>query len=232
MAKIVPSINFSNNWRLIKMAVKLKATKREDLRSSMTKELRESGYIPSIVYGKGMDSKPVSVNSMDLIKTVRDEGRNAIISLDIEEDESVQVMLHEYQVHPVRDEVIHADFYMIDMTEEMDVEVPLRLEGEAQGSKDGGILQQPLYVLQVRAKPNEIPEEILVDVSALEIGDVISISDLPTSETYEYTEELDTAIAIVLPPEAEEEEVEDDVDLSLEPEIVGADEEDEEVEED
>lgn len=214
------------------MAVKLKATKREDLKKSMTKELREDGYIPAIVYGKGIDSKPVSVNSMDLIKTVRDEGRNAVISLDIEEDESVQVMLHEYQVHPVRGEVIHADFYMIDMTEAMDVEVPLRLEGEAQGARDGGILQQPLYVLQVRAKPNEIPEEILVDVAELEIGDVISISDLPTSETYEYTEEPDTAIAIVLPPEAEEEEVEEDVDLSLEPEIVGAEDEEDEEEED
>lgn len=214
------------------MSVKLKATKRDDLRVSATKQIREEGYIPSVVYGKGKDSKAVSVNSMDLLKTVRDEGRNVIITLEIEGEKPTQVMLHEYQMDPIRDEVIHADFYMMDMESEMDVEVSFHLEGEAQGSKDGGILQQPLYVLQVRAKPNDIPEEITADVSALEIGDTITVGDLPTSDVYEYIEEEDTVVAIVLPPEAEEEEVvEEDADISLEPEIVGADDEEEEEEE-
>src|SRR5699024_6082419 len=209
------------------MAVKLKAAKREDLKSSVTKQLREDGQIPAVVYGKEKEAKTISVDSLALIKTVRDEGRNAVISLDIENDTPVDVMLHEYQMHPLRDEVIHADFYMIDLTEAMDVEVPLRLDGEAQGSKDGGILQQPLYELQVRAKPHEIPEEITVDISGLEIGDSLTIADLPTSGEYEYLDETETTIAIVLPPEAEEEE-EADADLSVEPELVGADEDEEE----
>lgn len=214
------------------MAVKLKATKREDLRSSATKEIREGGEIPAVVYGKGEEAKAIAVNSLTLIKTVRDEGRNAVISLDIPGDSAVDVMLHEYQMHPIKNEVIHADFFTIDLTEAMDVEVPLRLDGEAQGSKDGGILQQPLYELQVRAKPNEIPEEITLDISALEIGDSFTITDLPTSKQYEFLEETDTTIVTVLPPEAEEEETEEeDVDLSLEPEIVGADEDDEEADE-
>lgn len=210
------------------MAITLKATQREDLRNSATRKLRDDGFVPAIVYGKGNEATSIAVNRLELILTLRDEGRNAIISLDIENGETVDVMLHEYQMHTVKDEVLHADFYLIDLAEAMDVEVPLRLEGEAQGSIDGGILQQPLYVLQVRAKPNEIPDEISVDISALEIGDSLSISDLPTGPEYEYLDEADTTVAIVLPPEAEEEESTEEVDLSVEPEVVGADDEEEE----
>ena len=210
------------------MAIKLKATKRENLQGSVTNQLREDGFIPAVLYGKEKEAISISVNRLELFKTLRDEGRNAIISLDIENGETVDVMLHEYQMHPVKDLILHADFYIVDLSEAMDVEVPLRLEGEAQGSKDGGILQQPLFVLQVRAKPNEIPEEIAVDVSGLKIGDSLTIADLPTAAEYEYLDDAETGVAIVLPPEAEEEETTGDVDLSVEPEVVGAaDEEDE-----
>src|SRR5690625_2331548 len=169
---------------------------------------------------------------MELLKTVRDEGRNAIISLDIEDASKVNVMLHEYQTDPVKGEVIHADFYVVDMSEEMDVAVTLRIEGEPQGAREGGILQQPLYELQVRAKPRDIPEEITLDVSELEIGDSISIADLPVSDKYEFLEDEETTIAVVLAPEAEEEETEEEeVDFSAEPELVGAEDEEEEIEE-
>lgn len=213
------------------MPVKLKAKQREDLRSSATKKIRQAGQIPAVVYGKDKDSTSVSVDSMELIRTVREEGVNAIISLDIENGQTVDVMLHDYQMHPIKDEVMHADFYMIDMTEEMDVEVPLRLEGEAEGAREGGILQQPLYELQVRAIPSAIPEEITVDVSKLDIGDTITIADLPVEDEYTFLDEEDTPIAIVLPPEAEEEEETEAPDLSIEPEVVGAEDDDEEEEE-
>jgi len=209
------------------MAIKLKATKRENLQGSVTNQLREDGFIPAVLYGREKEASTIAVNRLELVKTLRDEGRNAIISLDIENGETVDVMLHEYQMHPIKDLILHADFYVVDLSEAMDVEVPLRLEGEAQGSRDGGILQQPLFVLQVRAKPNEIPEEITVDVSELEIGDNLTIADLPKAEEYEFLDDPETGIAIVLPPEAEEEETTEDVDLSVEPEVVGAEEEDE-----
>lgn len=213
------------------MAVKLKAKQRENLRSSVTKALRQSGQIPAVVYGKDKDSTPISVDSLELIRTVREEGQNAIISLDIEDGKTVDVMLYDYQMHPVRDEVTHADFYIVDLTEEMDVEVTIRLEGEAEGAREGGILQQPLFELQVRATPRAIPEEIVVDVSALEIGDTITVADLKVDGDYTILDEPDTAIATVLPPEEEVEEAAD-VDLSIEPEVVGAEEDEEEVEED
>ncbi|HLR72365.1 MAG TPA: 50S ribosomal protein L25/general stress protein Ctc [Pseudogracilibacillus sp.] len=213
------------------MATSLKAKKRDDFTKATTNQLRREGLIPAVVYGNNKDTKTISVDNVELLKTVRDEGRNAIISLDIDNDDAIDVMLHEYQTDPVKGDVIHVDFYIVDMTEEMDVEVALRLEGEATGAKEGGILQQPLYELQVRAKPRDIPEEITVDISHLEIGESISVADLPKSDKYEFLDDEETTIAVVLAPESEEEETEEEVDFSAEPELVGADEDDEETEE-
>ncbi len=183
------------------MAVKLKSTNREDLTKSATKQVRNSGRVPAVVYGQGKEPKSISVDSIELVKTVRDEGRNAIISLDLDNSGSVDVMLHDYQIDPIKDELIHADFYVVNMSEEMDVEVSLRFEGEAQGAKDGGVLQQPLYTLQVRAKPSSIPEEITVDVSSLEIGDSLTVADLSTSGSYKILDEQDTTIATIVAPD-------------------------------
>ncbi|WP_042220781.1 50S ribosomal protein L25/general stress protein Ctc [Oceanobacillus manasiensis] len=201
------------------MAVKLKSTNREDLTKSATKQVRNSGRVPAVVYGQAKEPKAISVDSIELVKTVRDEGRNAIISLDIENSEAVDVMLHDYQIDPIKDELIHADFYVVNMSEDMDVEVALRLEGEAQGSKDGGVVQQPLYVLQVRAKPNSIPEEITVDISSLEIGESLTVADLPTSGSYEILDEQDTTVATILAPDTLD-DVEEAPDSDDKPELV------------
>lgn len=201
------------------MAVKLNAQKREDLAKSATNEIRNSGRIPAVVYGRNKDPKTVSVDSVDLVKTVRDEGRNAIISLQVEGSDSVDVMLHDYQIDPIKDDLLHADFYIVNMSEEMDVEVSLRLEGESKGEKEGGVLQQPFYEIQVRAKPSDIPEEIVVDVSELDVNDSLSISDLKVTGNYEFLDDPDTTIASVVPPTTEE-DLETDADEDSEPEVI------------
>ncbi|CDQ21778.1 LSU ribosomal protein L25P [Halobacillus karajensis] len=201
------------------MATTLKANQRQNLKQSVTRELRLEGNVPSVVYGKDKEPITVAVSSIELLKTVRDEGKNAIISLDVDGKNKVDVMLHEYQVDPIKDELIHADFYIVDMSEEMDVEVPVRLEGEAAGSKEGGVVQQPLYELAVRAKPGDIPEEIVVDVSELSIGDSVMVSDLKASRNYEITEDENTTIVSVTPPEEMPEEP-DTTDADAEPEVI------------
>lgn len=201
------------------MAVKLNAQKREDLAKSATNEIRNNGRIPAVVYGKNKDPKTVSVDSVDLVKTVRDEGRNAVISLQVEGSDSVDVMLHDYQIDPIKDDLLHADFYIVNMSEEMDVEVSLRLEGESKGEKEGGVLQQPFYEVQVRAKPNDIPEEIVVDVSELDVNDSLSISDLKVTGNYVFLDDPDTTIASVVPPTTEE-DLETDTDENAEPEVI------------
>ncbi|MFD1066920.1 50S ribosomal protein L25/general stress protein Ctc [Oceanobacillus locisalsi] len=201
------------------MAVQLNAQKREDLTKSVTQEIRKSGRIPAVVYGKDKESRTISVDSVDLVKTVRDEGRNAIISLKVEDGSAVDVMLHDYQIDPLKDDVLHADFYIVNMAEEMDVDVSVRLEGESKGEKEGGVLQQPFYEILVRAKPRDIPEEIVVDVSDLDVNDSLSISDLKVTGNFEFMVEPDTTIASVVPPTTEE-DLDTEADESGEPEVI------------
>ncbi|VVM31867.1 50S ribosomal protein L25/general stress protein Ctc [Terribacillus sp. AE2B 122] len=184
------------------MAVKLKADKRENNTKSYIRGLREEGIIPAVVYGNGKDPVSVAVDSVDLLKTVRDQGKNAIISLDVKGD-TVDVMLHDYQTDSLKGSLVHADFYVVNMSEARNVEVPIQLEGEAPGSSEGGVLQQPLYDLEISAKPNDIPDQITVDVSKLEVGDSISVGDLPTDGSYEILTDADTTIATVTAPTAE-----------------------------
>lgn len=203
------------------MAVTLSAKSRENLKKSATKGIRKEGFVPAVVYGREEASQPISINELELVKTVRDEGRNAIISLKVEGSSSFDVMLHEYQMDPIRNELVHADFYVVDMSQEMEAVVPLEVIGEAKGSKEGGVLQQPLFELVVNAKPKDIPEAIEVDVSKLEIGDTLTIADLPKSSSYSYVEDAETAVFTVTAPTAEEPEVDSETDSSAEPELVG-----------
>lgn len=212
------------------MAITLKAKKRENLSRSTTKQLRKDGYIPGVVYGKSQEPITVSVNNIDLIKTIRDEGRNAIISLEIEDEKSVDVMVHDYQKEIVKDDIIHVDFFAVDMAEEMDVQVPVRIEGEAIGVKEGGVLQQPIFELQVRAKPADIPEEITVDVTNLNIGDSLAVQDIEKTGNYEILDDPETTVVVILAPDTDDVEADTDVDESIEPELVGAKDDEEEQE--
>jgi len=187
------------------MSLTIKAQERNNLKKSHTKSLRENGFIPAVVYGKGKDPITVAVNNIELVKKVRDEGRNAVFSLVLEGGGSYNVLLYDYQMDQIKDELIHADFYQVDKTTQVDVEVNVQLEGEAIGVKDGGVIQQTLYTINVRTTPTNIPEVITVNISDLNIGDTISVSDLKTSNDYEILDEDDATIVTVVAPQAEEE---------------------------
>jgi large subunit ribosomal protein L25 len=207
------------------MAATIKAMKRDDLRRSKTKELRNQGVVPAVVYGKETQPTTVAVNSMELLKTVRDEGRNSVFSLEVEGGNPVNVMLYDVQEDSLKNEVIHADFYQVDMSREVDVEVTVHLEGQDE-IKNEGVVQQTLYQLQVRAKPNEIPDAITVNIGNLEIGDVIEVKDLKGGRNYEILEDDTTTVVTILPPqnvieeepegEAEQQESTDETDSNNE----------------
>ena len=201
------------------MSIALAVQAREDLQKSQTKLLRSKGEVPAVLYGYEVEPVTIAVNEIELLKTIRDEGRNAILTLKID-GESYNVMLHEYQMDPIKGDLIHADFLAVDMSEELEVNVSIVLEGEAIGSKEGGVLQQPLYELLVRAKPNDIPEQITVDVSNLNIGESILVSDLKGSSNYEIVEDETTAIATVLVPDQVSDEPADATAEPAEPEVI------------
>ncbi|MGD6819083.1 50S ribosomal protein L25/general stress protein Ctc [Metabacillus sp. 84] len=186
------------------MSTTIKAQERKNLKNSATRAIRLQGHVPGIIYGYKTENKAVSLDSIDLLKTLRDEGRNAIIKLDVD-GKTHSVMVNDMQMDTMKNEILHADFLAVNLDSEVDVEVPLHLTGDAQGVKDGGVLQQPLYQVSVTAKPSDIPQSIEVDISNLAVNDTITVSDLKDEKKYTINNEDDEVIASILPPQAEEE---------------------------
>ncbi|MDQ0209188.1 50S ribosomal protein L25/general stress protein Ctc [Alkalicoccobacillus murimartini] len=193
------------------MAV-LKAEKRTDMRGSGTRKVRNAGFVPGVLYGNKVESTPVSVESVDFLKTIREVGRNGLFSLQVKGGKKHQVMVQEVQTDPLKDSFVHIDFFEVDMKSEMDADVPVRLEGEAPGVKEGGVLAQLKHEISVKCLPADIPEEVVVDVSELNIGDGITVADIKASISVDVSSEDEETIVTVQPPtvepDPEEEEAE------------------------
>lgn len=183
---------------------KLKATIRQgkQTRSSLNK-VRNEGKIPAIVYGYGAKNTSVKVEEVDFIKVIREVGRNGVIELEVDSN-TVKVMVSDYQINPIKNKITHIDFLAINMKSELTVDVIVNLVGEAEGVKEGGVVQQPLFQLSVTATPDDIPENIEVDVTELNIGDTITVGDLKADKAYTINNEDDEAIVSVVPPTVEE----------------------------
>ena len=181
------------------MATTLAVSERADLRHSSLRKLRTEGYFPAVVYGNRKDPKTILVDEGIFLKVIKESGRNGVLSLEIN-GSNENVILTEYQKDPIKGNIIHADFLIVNMSEEIDVDVRIDLSGEAEGVKAGGVLQQSLHTITVSAKPDQIPTSIEYDVSKLQIGDSIIIADLNTDGSFTITKDEDEVIASILPP--------------------------------
>ncbi|AMG18970.1 50S ribosomal protein L25 [Staphylococcus saprophyticus] len=194
------------------------------------KTLRNTGKVPAIVYGYGTKNTSVKVDEVEFIKVIREVGRNGVIELGVG-SKTIKVMVSDYQFDPLKNQITHIDFLAINMTEERTVEVPVQLVGEAVGTKEGGVVEQPLFNLEVTATPDNIPESIEVDISELEINDSLSVEDIKVSGDFTIENEASDSIVTVVPPTEEptEEEIEamEGEAATEEPEVVGEEKEDE-----
>ncbi|WP_437792358.1 50S ribosomal protein L25/general stress protein Ctc [Macrococcoides caseolyticum] len=168
-------------------------------------KIRNEGKIPAVVYGYGASNTSVKVDEPEFVKVIREVGRNGVIELGVG-SKAIKVMVSDYQIDPLKNKVTHIDFLAINMKSELTVDVVVNLTGEAQGVKEGGVVQQPLFQLSVTATPDEIPETIEVDVTELNIGDSIMVGDLKADKAYTINNEDDEAIVSVVPPTVESEE--------------------------
>lgn len=195
------------------------------------KTLRNTGKVPAIVYGYGTKNTSVKVDEVEFIKVIREVGRNGVIELGVG-SKTIKVMVSDYQFDPLKNQITHIDFLAINMTEERTVEVPVHLIGEAAGAKEGGVVEQPLFDLEVTATPDNIPEAIEVEISELAIGDTISVEDIKVSGDFTIENEATDSVVTVVAPTEEptEEEIEamEGEAQTEEPEVVGEDKEDEE----
>lgn len=192
----------------------LSVDKRTLTGKSGARAVRRAGHIPGVVYGI-KDSTPLAIRPKELEALLGTRaGANVVFQLNVEGEAASDrpVIVKELQRDPMRGTIVHADFLEIRMDEKIEIAVPLALSGEAPGEKMGGTLSQLLRELEISCLPNAIPEQIEVDISEVEIGDVIHVRDLQIPEGVELVADLDDPVfTIIVPVEEEEEEVEDEL---------------------
>ena len=144
-----------------------------------SKRLRATGRIPAVVYGQGGSATAVSVDARELrIALTGDAGANQLLDLHIG-DERHLTMARVIQRHPVRNTVVHVDFQIVRRDEVLSVDVPIVIEGEAKAvDMEQGLVEHLLTSLTVQSRPGNIPNELTVDISGLQIGDTIRVGDL------------------------------------------------------
>ena len=169
-------------------------------KTKFARDLRKAGLIPGVLYGRGAEPVSFQVDVPSLREALSGEaGRHAVLKLQVPgRTGDTHAVLKDYQLDPVRDRLIHIDLLEISMTELIVSSVNVRLEGEAQGVKDGGVLEQASHELEVEALPANLPSEIVVDISDLVAGNAIRVSDISLPEGVEFKSDPDTVIAAVL----------------------------------
>jgi len=189
----------------------LKVMLRKESGKGPARRLRREGLIPAVFYGPKTDPIPLSLRPEDLRDALSTAaGENALIFLRAEDDLKVSdkvVMLKDLQVDPLSRKFLHADLYEMAMDEEIEVEIPIHLQGDSIGVEEGGILQQISRELRVKCLPKDIPEGIEIDVSELKIGDSIHVRDIPLKEGVTVIADTDFTVLTVSAPAVEEKPV-------------------------
>ena len=184
------------------MAVEIvvSAQSRSSRGKNEARRLRAKGMIPAVVYGGKSDAVAVAVDPKTLLRVLRSEaGRNTILSLDLGDGGKTSAILKSWQVDPVNEKFIHADFYRIAMDVALKVKVPIHTVGEARGVKvDQGILESIMREVEVECLPGDIPERIDVDVTDLGIHGAIRVSDLKISDKVKILDEADQIVVHVV----------------------------------
>lgn len=197
----------------------LKASKREGKGKYAAFDLRKQGRIPAVVYGKDLSENiNVSVSLKDFVATLGLGAR--VIDLDID-GSSRHVLIKAVQHGTYDHQILHADFRAVSETEHIEVEVEIELRGDAPGVAAGGILEQNLYHIAVRCMPKDLPEKVVVDVSGLNLGDVLYLKDLPAMQGVEFMHHGNPSVVSCHHPQAAAEPTAEGEDAATQPEVIG-----------
>ncbi|MFQ5928565.1 MAG: 50S ribosomal protein L25 [Acidobacteriota bacterium] len=201
----------------------VEAEERRELGKNANRRLRAEGKIPAVVYGRGLDTLPLSVNPKDLDRILHSEtGHNTIFKLEFGGG-SKDVLIKDYQLDPIDGNLLHADFQAVAMDQAMIFEVPVQTVGTSQGVKAGGVLDIVLREIEMECLPQDVPDHVRVDVSELDVGDSVRVGDLQIdTPKIAVLSDPELVVLTIVPPHVEREveevvEVEEEV---AEPELI------------
>jgi large subunit ribosomal protein L25 len=187
----------------------LQVQQREVSSRGHLRRIRSEGKVPGVVYGKGMSGPAnISIDYKDLMIMLRSYPY-AVVEMEIPGAGKLPVMMTELQRNPLTQQVVHIDFHLINMNEKITTSARLEITGASPGEQEGGMLQLVQHEIEIQCYPRDIPEHLSVDISTLEIGHHLSISDLKLPTGVETTQDPATVIVSILALQKErtEEEV-------------------------
>ena len=210
---------------------KLEAQQRDTFGKQGARDLRKEGGVPAVLYGRAQDTLAIQLDAQTFKQFLRTYGENVIINMEVSAGNTETVIIKEIQRHPVNKQtLLHADFIRISLDEPVTSAVPVVLVGNPLGIQEGGVLEFPLRQVSLNCLPRQMPNDITIDVSQLEIGDSVHVSDLTLDEEIDILDDLERIIATVSQPrilldevtEAEDGEGEEEeaTDEPTEPEVI------------
>jgi large subunit ribosomal protein L25 len=160
---------------------------------------RRDGMVPITVYGGGAETVAAVAPLRELAAILRSEsGRNTIFTIEVDGAGATEVMFHERQIDPIKGRLIHADLTRLVKGQKIEVTVPLHLTGEPIGVKEKqGVLEQIIREIEIKCEPRQIPDTLEVDVSHLDVHDLLHVSDITVGEGIEILNDADVVIATV-----------------------------------
>lgn len=190
--------------------VKLSARPRSESGRNSVKQVRARGSVPAVIYGSKDKPANLEVSRREIEALLSHAvGENILVDLEIEEGGKKTnrlSLIQEVQHHPIRREILHVDFHAVSLTEKITADIVVESFGEPDGVKNfGGLLEQSVRSVSIKCLPQDLPEIIRVDVSALKIGDSIHVRDLPLPQGVEVDDDADLTVFIVAEPAVAEE---------------------------
>ena len=203
---------------------KLIVKKRNNQGTSSSRRMRSDGLLPGIIYGSDKESNIVEMNLNQVEKILKNHSSDSVlIEVDLEDEGSVRVLLKEVQYHPVTSSILHVDLQRVVAGKPIQVDVAIELNGEPEGVKSGGIIDHKIHSLSVECLPKDMIKSIPVDITNLEIGDSLTVSDIiVTSKIKILSDENLQVISINAPKviDSSDEETEEADEVSTEPEVI------------
>ena len=191
-------------------SVPLKAYPRTLSRRGGVKRLRAAGRVPAVIYGRQAKPQNLEVNAKELEELIHHSAsENVLVDLSVESDARPKrlALVQEIQHHPLEGDMLHVDFHEVAENEKVVVHVPLETTGEAAGVKTGGgVLEHVLFKLKVRSLPKDLPEQIVIDVSHLELGKAVHLGEVKAPAGVEILGDKNIPVVAVALPRSEEEE--------------------------
>src|SRR5215469_10053262 len=190
-------------------SVPLKAFPRTQKRRGPLKQVRSNGRVPAVIYGRQTTPQNLEISAREISDLIHHHvSENLLVDLSIENDSRAKrlALVQEVQHHPINGKVVHVDFHEVAENERVIVQVPVETVGEAAGVKNsGGVLEHVLFKLKVRCLPKDLPEQIIVDVTSLEMGKTIHIGEITAPQGVEILGDKKIPVVSVAAPRAEEE---------------------------